>query len=87
MEADQWVQQYASPQMAQEAYRPGPYGYPIHKFRPSVVLGKFFVLVEGDGRDAAQNEVDVEMFYEKIIGCGIDGGLVAPGVDPEKLTR
>ncbi len=59
----------------------GPFGYPVLKNQNATMLGNYHVEVSGTGEENAP------LFLEAIIGCAIDGGLLANGVDAAALTR
>jgi len=65
--------------MREIAYDAGPYGYPIEKFGNRAVLGKYTVDVSGT------DEASALAYFTQIIGCAIDGGLIADGLDPASL--
>ena len=79
--AQLWDMRMENPQMREIGFDEGPFGYPIMKFQNATMLGDFHVDVSGTGDENAPK------FLEKIIGCAIDSGLLANGVDPETLTR
>ena len=63
---------------------PGPYNYPIQKTPPdypgsTVLLGDYLVQTDGTGRD-------MDQYFEMIVKCGIDSGLIAEGVELSDLT-
>lgn len=75
---------YANEQLAPMMLEPGPYNYPVRKTPQGfpgrgVLLGDYFVQLDGTGKD-------MDAYFATIIRCGIDGGLLAPGVDLATLT-
>ena len=74
---------YANPQLASMMLEPGPYNYPIQKAPAdypgrSVLLGDYFVQMDGTGKD-------IDTYFAAVIECGIASGLVAEGVDTSTL--
>lgn len=65
--------------MREIAYNAGPYGYPIEKFGNRALLGKYTVDVSGT------DEALALAYFEQMIGCAIEGGLIAEGIDPATL--
>lgn len=61
------------------AYDEGPYGYPIEKFGNRALLGKYTVDVTGT------DEALALAYFTQMIGCAIEGGLIAEGIDPATL--
>lgn len=80
-QAQLWNMQMDNDQMRDLGFDDGPFGYPLMKYQTATMLGDFFVDVSGTGTGHA------EAFLETIIGCAIDSGLIAHGVDPSTLTR
>lgn len=76
-----WDLRIGNETMREVGFDVGPFGYPVMKFQMATMLGAYYVDVSGTGEENAP------MFLEKIIGCAIDGGLLANGVDPASLTR
>ena len=75
---------YANEQLAPMMLQPGPYNYPVRKTPPGfpgrgVLLGDYFVQLDGTGKD-------MDAYFATIIRCGIDSGLLAPGVAASTLT-
>lgn len=59
----------------------GPYGYPVMRMTPgSVQLGPYGVAVSGN------DPQHVDLYLTRIIGCAIENGLIAEGVDPATLS-
>ncbi len=80
---DSMKETYANPQLAPIMLMPGPYNYPIQKTPKdypgrSVLLGDFFVQMDGTGKD-------IDTYFAAVIECGIASGLVANGVDTSTL--
>ncbi|NQY41101.1 MAG: hypothetical protein HRT80_13490 [Henriciella sp.] len=76
---DSMKEAYSNPQLTSMMLAPGPYNYPIQKAPKdypgrAVLLGDYFVQIEGTGKD-------VDVYFAKVIECGIASGLVAGGVD------
>lgn len=74
---------YTNEQLAEMMLMPGPYNYPIRKVPEGfigrgVLLGDYFVQVDGTGKD-------LQSYFAQIIRCGIDNGLIAAGVDTSTL--
>lgn len=74
---------YSNEQLAPLMLEPGPYNYPVRKTPPGfhgrgVLLGDYFVQLDGTGKD-------IDAYFATIIKCGIDSGLLAPGVDAATL--
>lgn len=69
----------AEPVLRDAQFEPGPYNYPVLRFGRSVLLGAYFVQLDGTG-------AELDETFSKIIRCGIEGGLIAEGVDPATLT-
>ncbi|MEM7637757.1 MAG: hypothetical protein AAF269_01745 [Pseudomonadota bacterium] len=74
---------YTNEQLAPMMLQPGPYNYPIRKTPPGfpgrgVLLGDYFVQLDGTGKD-------MDAYFATIIKCGIDSGLLAPGIDASTL--
>ncbi|MEM8537051.1 MAG: hypothetical protein AAGF56_04230 [Pseudomonadota bacterium] len=65
--------------MREAAYNEGPYGYPIERFGNRAVLGKYTVDVSGT------DDAMALAYFTQIIGCAIDNGLIADGLDPASL--
>ena len=80
---DSMKEAYSNPQLTSMMLAPGPYNYPIQKAPKdypgrAVLLGDYFVQIEGTGKD-------VDAYFAKVIDCGIKSGLVADGVDTGSL--
>ncbi|MEQ3746304.1 MAG: hypothetical protein ABNH53_08760 [Henriciella sp.] len=74
---------YANEQLKDVMLAPGPFGYPIRKTPAgfpgrTVLLGDYLVQLDGTGKD-------MDRYFETIVKCGIQGGLIAEGVDPSSL--
>lgn len=74
---------YTNPQIAEMMLEPGPYNYPIRKMPTGfvgrgVLLGDYFVQTDGTGKD-------MDAYFNTIVKCAIDNGLVAEGVDTSTL--
>lgn len=74
---------YADPQLAELMLVPGPYNYPVRKMPTGfvgrgVLLGDLFVQTDGTGKD-------MDAYFNTIVKCAIDNGLVAEGVDTGSL--
>lgn len=74
---------YSNEQLKDVMLAPGPFGYPIQKTPAgfpgrTVLLGAYLVQLDGTGKD-------MDRYFETIIKCGIEGGLIADGVDPSSL--
>ncbi|MEL6414854.1 MAG: hypothetical protein AAFQ15_07930, partial [Pseudomonadota bacterium] len=74
---------YSNPQLAPVMLTPGPYNYPVRKMPKDypgrgVLLGDYFVQMEGTGKD-------IDAYFAAVIECGIASGLVAEGVDTDTL--
>ena len=74
---------YSNEQLKDVMLAPGPFGYPIQKTPPgfpgrTVLLGPYLVQLDGTGKD-------MDRYFETIVKCGIEGGLIADGVDPSSL--
>ncbi len=79
--SDMMAQRMADPMMRDIAFEPGPFGYPVVRFSPmTTVVGPHYVDVSGTGDSAVP-------YFEAIVACAIDSGLIADGVDPSTLTR
>lgn len=76
-----WELTYADPTIREISYEAGPYGYPIRKMDKSVVLGDVAISI------TATDTADRDHYLAEMIRCAIDGGFLAPGVDPEILTE
>ena len=77
-------QMYTEASLRDMMLMPGPYNYPIQKTPPdypgsTVLLGDYLVQTDGTGRDMNQ-------YFEMIVKCGIDSGLIAEGVELSDLT-
>lgn len=59
----------------------GPFGYPLMMMQNATMLGTYHADVSGT------DEASTALFLENIIGCAIDNGVLANGVDPATLTR
>ncbi|WP_296418733.1 hypothetical protein [Pseudooctadecabacter sp.] len=79
--APMWDMRIADDTMRDISFDDGPFGYPVMRMQNATMLGDYYVEVSGTGEDAAP------AFLETIIGCAIDGGLLANGVDAGDLTR
>ncbi|MEO1660453.1 MAG: hypothetical protein AAFR51_05660 [Pseudomonadota bacterium] len=84
MDVDALKDLYTNEQLAPMMLDSGPYNYPIRKTPPGfpgrgVLLGDYFVQLDGSGKD-------MDAYFATIIRCGIDSGLIAPGVDAATLT-
>ncbi len=66
------------PTLREIQFEPGPYNYPVMRFGRSVLLGAFYVQLDGTG-------AQLDETFDKIIKCGIESGLIAEGVDPSSL--
>lgn len=80
---DSMKEAYSNEQLASMMLMPGPYNYPIQKAPAdypgrSVLLGDYFVQMDGTGKDIAT-------YFAAVIECGIANGLVADGVDVNSL--
>lgn len=79
--------EYMSMMLANEAMRSamldsGPYGYPVMKMAPgSTQLGPYGVQITGNSPER------VQMYLTQMVGCAIDSGLIADGVDPASLSN
>jgi hypothetical protein len=76
-------QMYTEPSLRDVMLMPGPYNYPIQKTPEdypgrTVLLGDYLVQLDGTGRD-------MDQYFEMIVKCGIDSGLIADGVDAASL--
>ena len=74
---------YSNEQLKDVMLEPGPFGYPIRKTPAgfpgrTVLLGPYLVQLDGTGKD-------MDRYFETIVKCGIQGGLIADGVDPSSL--
>ncbi|MEL6827208.1 MAG: hypothetical protein AAFN91_13245 [Pseudomonadota bacterium] len=74
---------YSNEQLKDVMLMPGPFGYPIRKTPQgyagrTVLLGPYLVQLDGTGKD-------MDRYFETIVKCGIEGGLIADGVDPSAL--
>jgi hypothetical protein len=74
---------YSNEQLKGVMLMPGPFGYPIQKTPAgfpgrTVLLGPYLVQLDGTGKD-------MDRYFETIVKCGIEGGLIAEGVDPSTL--
>lgn len=59
----------------------GPYGYPVMKMNPGeTLLGPYGVMISGVDPER------VQMYLTQMVGCAIEGGLIADGVDPASLS-
>lgn len=78
---------YMSMMLANEAMRSamldtGPYGYPVMKMAPgSTQLGPYGVQITGN------NPERVRMYLTQMVGCAVESGLIADGVDPTTLSN
>jgi hypothetical protein len=73
---------FSDPNMRAALLTDGPHGYPILPYGGhSTLLGPYLVDVTGTGPENAA------LYFEKMIGCAIDNGLIAEGLDPETLTK
>jgi hypothetical protein len=60
----------------------GPYGYPILPYGGhSTLLGPYLVDVTGTGAENAA------LYFDEMIRCAIDNGLIAEGLDPATLSK
>ncbi len=71
----------SEPMMRDAMFEPGPFGYPKQRFANATLLGPYLVDVTGTGEEAPAQ------YFEQIVGCAIDSGLIAEGVDRATLTR
>ncbi len=72
--------QYANPDLRNVLFVDGPYGYPVLPYDlNSAVLGQYLVRVTGTGEENATK------YFQQIVRCAIDNGLIAKGIDPETL--
>ena len=71
----------SEPMLRDAMFEPGPFGYPKQRFANTTLLGPYKVDVTGTGEEAPAQ------YFEQIVGCAIDNGLIAEGVELELLTR
>ena len=74
---------YSNEQLKDVMLEPGPFGYPVRKTPAgfsgrTVLMGSYLVQLDGTGKD-------MDLYFETIVKCGIQGGLIADGVDPSSL--
>ncbi|MEL6859904.1 MAG: hypothetical protein AAFO74_16065 [Pseudomonadota bacterium] len=77
------AEMYSNEQLKSVMLVPGPFGYPIQKTPPgypgrTVLLGPYLVQMDGTGKD-------MDRYFESIVKCGIENGLIADGVDISTL--
>jgi len=69
----------SEPFLREAQFEPGPYNYPVMRYARAVLLGPYYVQLDGTG-------AELDEMFATIIRCGIEGGLIAEGVDPATLT-
>ena len=62
-------------------FKPGPYNYPVDRHAGNVLLGPYYVQI-----NATTPEAELHYLTE-IIGCALKNGLIAKGVDPDRLEK
>jgi hypothetical protein len=73
----------ANPDLRDTFFEPGPYNYPVRKGAPGqthfeTLLGPYRVLMGG-------SEDHDRAYFQQMIKCAIDNGLIAEGVDAKSL--
>lgn len=76
-----WDMAISQPAMRAAMLESGPYNYPIMIMGGGVVLGDVLVSV------TANEEADKLAYLKKMIGCAIQNGMIATGVDPATLSE
>ena len=69
----------SNPQLRDGMFEAGPFNYPVQKHAMGTLLGTFIVQGDGHGDDVGE-------YFETIIKCGIESGLIAEGIAPDSLT-
>ncbi|WP_417247447.1 hypothetical protein [Celeribacter sp.] len=73
---------FTEPNMRAALLTDGPYGYPILPYGGhSTLLGPYLVDVTGTGIESSA------LYFDEMIRCAIDNGLIANGLDPATLTE
>jgi hypothetical protein len=76
-----WDMALSQAGMRDAMFEPGPYSYPVTIAGADVLLGDVLVSV-------SSTDVTAKLSYlERIIGCAIESGMIAEGVDPAELTE
>lgn len=79
--ADFMSMMLASEAMRSATLASGPFGYPVMKMAPgSTQLGPYAVQITGNDPER------VQMYLTQMVGCAIESGLIADGVDPTSLS-
>ena len=76
-----WEMALSQAAMRDAMFEPGPYNYPVTIAGADVLLGDVLVSV------SSTDETAKLAYLEKIIGCAIESGMIAEGVDPATLTE